>query len=316
MTSLDTIELTTHTDFIQRLDKGSFSVSQTITPKGQKIITQSLKNKRTGVNKITISHNQETITINASSKILGSNYPKGININTLNQFIDEVNNSGLILKVNFLDYAQLKNIHIKNDIVPEKEVSEYINTLNHLIAPKFTKTKYDYSIVFKEKIKTNNIYLTGYGKGYEIALNKPFYNEFPELIPQFDNILRIETKLPKKATILKYFNSDKLRDIISSTNFNHAILNKIIGNQTSFTPLINTYKMTNTQEKNFAQIYYLNKYYKGDFESIMNHIKSKLGKNTKSTYQRNKVKKYLSMINNNTDSFFENLEEIKRKLVE
>ena len=73
--------------------------------------------------------------------------------------------------------------------------------------------------------------------------------------------------------------------------------------------------MTNTEEKNFAQIYYLNDYYNGDFESIIKHIKSKLGKNTKATYQRNLVKKNLSMINNADDNFsHERIEEIRQAL--
>ena len=73
--------------------------------------------------------------------------------------------------------------------------------------------------------------------------------------------------------------------------------------------------MANTTGKNFAQIYYLNGYYNGDFESIIKHIKSKLGKNTKATYQRNLVKKYLSMINNANDNFcFEKIEEIRLAL--
>ena len=73
--------------------------------------------------------------------------------------------------------------------------------------------------------------------------------------------------------------------------------------------------MTNVEEKNFAQIFYLNGFYNGDFESIMRHIKSKLGKNTKATYQRNLVKKYLSMINNATDDFYlEKIDEIRELL--
>jgi predicted DNA-binding protein YlxM (UPF0122 family) len=73
--------------------------------------------------------------------------------------------------------------------------------------------------------------------------------------------------------------------------------------------------MTNTEEKNFTQIFYLNDYYNGDFESIMNHIKNKLGKKTKATYQRNNVKKYLSMINNADNNFsLERIEEIRHAL--
>ena len=74
--------------------------------------------------------------------------------------------------------------------------------------------------------------------------------------------------------------------------------------------------MTNAEEKSFAQIYYLNQYYRGDFNRIMNHIKNKLAKKTNASPYRKVWKKYLSVINNNSDSFFEYLEEMRTKLKE
>ncbi|MEP3838893.1 MAG: phage/plasmid replication protein [Algibacter sp.] len=292
-----------------------FNVSKIIKPNKLKIKNYTLIDRRLGVNKITINKTFGTIKINVSSKILKDNYAKGININTLEQLQYEINNSGIELHKDFINDCQVIKADVKNDLKLNSSVDDYINSLNQLIAPKFTKTKYDTGIVFNEKIKAQPIRLTGYSKEYELKQNKKFYRELPHLLNFFDNVLRLESRLPTKATVSKYFKSNNLIEILNASNINYHILDKVIDKQTNFKPYINTKKMTNSEEKNFAQIFYLNDYYNGDFENIMKHIKSKLGKNTKATYQRNIVRKYLSMINNaDSDYNIERIKEVRQAL--
>lgn len=315
MTSLDTLEFTTHTDFIQSMDSNCFNLSEIHKPNGLTLENYSLINKTSGVNKININQTFGTVRIQATSKILGQNYMQGISINTLDQFINEINKTGIILDKDFTSDCLLKLIHVKNDLKLINTPIEYINTLDQLIAPNFNKTKYNTGIVFNEKIYSTPIRFTCYTKESEIKGNKSFYDIYPQLVKDFDGILRTESKLPKGATIRKYFKSDNLIDVLNSKNLNYTLLDKVIHKQTNFKPFINTYKMTNTEEKNFAHIYYLNEFYNGDYNSIMHHIKSKLGEKTKATYQRNKVKKYLSMINNSDKNFnLENIKEIREAL--
>jgi len=317
LTRLDTIEFTTHTDFIQSMDSSCFTVSNIDKPNGKHIVNYSLYNKKLGINKIIVNETFNYVKINASSSLLGLNYSQGICLNTLDEFIDKLNSIGLVLDKEFIIDCTIKKADIKNDLSLSKSPVDYISTLNQLTAPKFIKTKYPSSIVFNESIKTSPTRLTGYDKEYEMQLKKSFYYKYPELLGDFDNVLRIESRLSKPLTIRKYFGSNQLLDILNSSNLNYQILNKIINNQTKFNPLINTSQMKNTEEKNLAHIYYLNDRYNGDFQSIFNHIKSRLGGNTKASYQRKQALKYLAMINNANDDYSkENIEEIKSALKE
>ena len=314
MTRLDTIGFTVHTDYIRNLSKGNFVTNYQTHPNGYEEVKYILNKKKIGLNRIIINNTRETIRVNASSKILGTNYPKGINFNTLGQFIDELKYSGLELNKDFVNNCQLSRADIKNDLKTEKEPHLYVNSLNQLNAYKFFKTNYETGISFKERIKTTPLTFTGYSKAQEIKSNKGFYNDFPSIGFHFDNVLRIETKLLKSATIKKYFKSRDLTKILSSADFNLKIFDKIIDQQTNFNPIVDTMHMTNTQEKNFAHIYFLNQFYSGDTNRIIKHIESKLGKNTKASYQRKKTKEYLSMINNNSYDCLDDIDEIKSKL--
>ncbi|TXG36986.1 hypothetical protein [Seonamhaeicola maritimus] len=315
MTRLDTIEFTTKTDFIKSMDSKYFNVSHIKKNNGLNIINHTLNKRKLGVNKLSINSTFGTVKIGVSSKVLKDNYIKGICTDTLDQLLDEINNTGLELHKDFIHYSFVNKADVKNDLKLLNNTEDYINTLNQLIAPNFIKTKYDTGIVFNEKIQTKPIRLTVYSKEYEMQQSKTFYKEYPQLTNVFNNVLRIESRLPTKATVNKYIKSNSLLDILNTSGINYQIVDKIINHQINFKPYLNTFKMTNSGEKNFAQIYYLNDYYNGDFESIIKHIKSKLGKNTKATYQRNLVKKYLSMINNVDDNFcLEKIEEIKLAL--
>jgi len=75
--------------------------------------------------------------------------------------------------------------------------------------------------------------------------------------------------------------------------------------------------MTNTEEKNYYHIYYLNELYNGDPKAILNHIKQKLSKKTNPVYQKRIVLKYLAIINDNANNFLEeNLTKIQDRLSE
>jgi hypothetical protein len=315
--TLDTIQLTTSTDYIRDLNKGKFTVSNIIKSNGIKIINKTLECSIDGLQRLSINETKGTVKIKCSSKILGLDYPKGISINTIEKLISKVNSTGIKLNYDLINDSTLNFVDVKSDITLSKEPNVYFNSLNLLVAPKFVKTLYKTGIVFNEGIKQNPIRTTIYGKEYETQANKKFYLSNPGLSSYFDNVIRIESRLKNKPTIVKYLNSNSLVEVLASSNLNYNILSKIIDKQTEIRPLYNTKEMTNTQEKNFAQIYYLNEMYNGNFERIMAHIKNKLGDNTKATYQRKKVKKYLAIINNAKGiNTLNNINEFKNALIE
>ena len=312
MTTIDTISFTTSTDYLKDVDYSKFKTSTTYNPKnGLETTKHYILNKKIGLNGVTINKNSNAVTINASSKLLGADYKKGISLNTIVQFTDEINKMGLVLDKDYINDCNLFKVDIKDDLRLTKDVQTYINAMNHLTAPKFFKTPYETGIVFKERINTNPIRFVGYNKGIEIIKNKDFLKQYPSLVNQFKDNARFESRLPKVGTIKKYFGSNSLIDILRYTGLNYEIFNKVVDNQTKFKATYNTLEMTNTEEKNFAQIYLLNDKYNGDFNGILNHIKGKLGSKTKATYQRNQIKKYLAIINNSKgNETLENIREI------
>lgn len=284
-----------------------FNTSVIEKTKGLLIMNHTLKVKRIGIEKIIINETFKFITIRVNSKILGSNYNKGICNITLEQFLDEINKSGIILDKFFIYDCKVKIVHIKNDIKLKMPTQEYVNALNNLLAIKFIKTKYESGIVFKGKIKINPSYLTAYEKWTEIHKHKEFLKVFPEMKNNFKGIMRIESKFQKISSITKYLGNNNFLDILNMENINYDLLRKIINNQTQFKNIIDTSMLTNNEEKTLFQIKCLSEKYNGDFNMIYNHIKSKLGKNTKSTYQRNQIIKYLSIINNSEINLFKEL---------
>lgn len=312
MTTIDTISFNTSIDYLKDVDYSKFKTSTMYNPKnGLEITKHYLLNKKTGLNGVSINETSNAIIINASSKLLGADYKRGVSLNTIEQFTDEINKMGLVLDKDYINDCNLFKVDIKDDLRLTKDVQAYINAMNHLNAPKFFKTPYETGIAFKERISTNPIRFVGYNKGLEILRteNKDFLAQYPSLINQFKDNARFESRLPKVGTIKKYFGSNSLVDVLNHKGLNYEIFKKIIHNQTNFKATYNTSEMTNTEEKNFAQIYLLNDKYNGDFNSILNHIKRKLGSKTKATYQRNQIKKYLAIINNSKDN--ETLENIK-----
>lgn len=317
MTTIDTLDLTTSTDYIQDIDWSKFTTSKISKSNGLNITNYNIENKRTGLHKVSINNDNGKVKIKVSSKILGLDYHKGISLNSIEHVHDEINKTGIVLMPDFINDSVTNLIDIKDDLKLSLDPNDYINSLNLLTAPKFTKAKYPSGITFNENIKSKKLRLTCYAKDYEIQSNKAFYNQYPSLIIHFDNTLRLESRYSSRKTINKYFNSCDLVNILDSKNVNFKSLVKIIDNQTSIKQVYDTSDMTNTQEQNFAQIYYLNEIYNGDFTAIMQHIKNKLSPNTKATYQRTKVKKYLAMINNAKDTnTIPNLIELQNALKE
>ncbi len=317
MIKLDTLKLTTSTDFIESMDSRSFKESRTIKPNGLELLNHTLNTKPTGLNRLTVNETFGKVSLNVSSKILGQNYYKGICLNTFDQLQYEVAKYGLTLDKDFIYDSHLKYADVKNDVeTSNTNTSLHLSTLGSLVAPKFTKTIYDNGLAFNEKVKTHPIRCTIYDKQVEVEKNKPFFKKINP-IKSDNGLLRFETRLPKVATIKKYFKSNKLIDVLSKANFNSKIFEKIIDGQTKFKKLINTSEMSNTQEKNFAQIHYLNQLYNGNFQQIFDHIKSKYKSKTKVTGLRAKIKKHLSVISNSKKDFnIQLLNEIREGLLD
>lgn len=312
--SLDTIEFTSSTDFIRDMKFDKFVYSEVSKPNGLKFKNYSLDKMSLGLSKFIVSDFNSTFKCRLSSKILGCDYIQGLTIDNILKLNDTLSNHSIKLDEDFINYSTLNHCDIKSDLNLSKSSSVYLNSLSFLNAYDFTKTVYPHGITFNQNVIRNKLRATIYSKDYELKSNSKFYNQYPELIKDFDNVIRFESRFSTKTLISKYFNSLHLLDVLNSIDVNYNVFSKIIDNQTNFKPYYNLDNMTNTQEKNFAHIYMLNEMYNGDFNKIMNHIKNKLSKNTKASYQRSKVKEYLSIINNDSQSRIDDILEFHNAL--
>ena len=157
MTKLDTIELTTSADYIQSLDTAKFTRSSITKPNGKSIINYSLDKKSTGIHRVSVNKTYNKVKFKISSKILGLNYSKGISLETIEEVVMQVNKNGIILRPEFINDCILNSVDVKNDLELSLMPHNYIQSLNHLIAPKFTKARYPSGISFNENIQQNAI---------------------------------------------------------------------------------------------------------------------------------------------------------------
>lgn len=222
---LDTIILSTHTDYITEHNKRYFNYSTTLKPNGLKIGNYSLATNSFGFEKVCVNDTFNQVNIKINSKILKENYHQGICLETLDQVIYEMAKEGLQLNPNFLYDSKIKMIHITDDISVSKPTSEYLNSLGHLIAPKFIKTSYDEGIVFKERIANEKLYITLYDKECQIKQDRRFFKAFPGQLEYFRNSIRMESKLSSSKAIGKYVKATSLPEILELESPNLFFLN-------------------------------------------------------------------------------------------
>ncbi|WP_299154792.1 hypothetical protein [uncultured Christiangramia sp.] len=313
---LDTVSLSLHTDYIINHNKTNYNHSQIRKPNGAVIDNYSLVTKSFGFESVCVNETYDYANLKFNSKILKDNYYKGICLETLDQIIDEIENHGLKLDPAFLDDSNIKMVHITDDISVLQHPAIYINALNNLIAPKFYKTVYDEGITFNEAIKNEKLYITVYGKEYQIKQDRRFFKAYPRQIDYFKNKLRVETKLSTRKTIHKHLDSYTLPEILASDSPNAHFLDKVIENQLSFPSIFSCGNISCTEEKNLIYSKYLFDLYNGNRKAIVKHIKNRLSIGTNPTYQLKQLDSYLAIIANSEDLFLkDNLNELRSKLL-
>jgi hypothetical protein len=312
---LDTVSLSLHTDYILEHNKTHYSHSKIRKSNGLVINNYSLVTNSFGFENVSINETFNCVNLKFSSKILNENYYKGICLETLDQIIDELGRQGLKLDPAFLYDSKIKMIHITDDVSVSKPPAIYINALNNLIAPKFYKTIYDEGIVFKEAIKNESLYITIYGKEFQISRDRRFFKAYPKQIDYFVNKLRVETKLSTSKTIAKYLKSFTLPEILETASPNLNFLDKVIANQLTYPSIFCLENLTSTEERNFIYTNYLYGLYNGNRNEIVKHIKNRLSKGTNPSYQIKQIDRFLHIIANNKNfSIKEDLHELRFNL--
>ncbi|MFD0977845.1 hypothetical protein [Salinimicrobium gaetbulicola] len=309
---LDTIQLKTHTGYLQDFDRSRFNHARIKKVNDLVVDNYSLAVKSFGMESLNVNETFDFVALQVNSKILKDQYSEGITINTLERLLAEVSALGVKLDPSFLEDCDLKRIDVADDISVTAPASSYFNSLNHLIAPKFYKTTYDSGIVFKEKIASQKLYTTFYSKESPSIQDKRFFKEYAKAALGFKNKIRMETKLSTAGTIKKYLSTSTLPEILQDTTLNAVAFDKIINGQLDFPGSITAENLTLTEEKHLIYAQYLFSFYKGDHKRIVEHVKRKVPSKTGTYYQLRQIERFLSILSNSKDSSIHaNIEEVK-----
>jgi hypothetical protein len=258
-------------------------------------------NKSKGLESLTIGNNQ--ISISANARILNENYGKGFCLDTLDQFTD-------ILKESVLNLA-----HIKNDV--QIDFESLINDFSMIYPTKYFKIQRDNNITFESRNKHDRMSLNIYGKYEEMIKNNTKYKGLDIDIDNFIGISRIESKFNDWRTVKKYLGIRNFLDILEQKNVNGIILNNIVKGQLMETPQLDLSQFkTISQLNDLALAKLLNEQCNGNYELMKQELKKRLGKNTKATYQTNKIKNLLPLVQSPGGRKLESIIKLKEKLKE
>lgn len=241
MLRLDSIKILAPMDCLNNYDSNHFKDKKEVE-KGL-IITDTLtaNNIDHGFNRFVIDKKANNIVIELSGKILKDDYAKGINIDTFEQVIDNINaskrvnidasmiyNEGKLLRADVTDNVKFEDY---------KGCNLYADMSCIPLPNKYDITSYNQAknkgLVFKGKQKTFKERFILYDKIIELCSNtngKAFLNSIntSKVFKEFKNTYRVEGNFSQLKTIKKYIGSNQLSDALASNEkVNYKLFKKI-----------------------------------------------------------------------------------------
>ncbi len=200
MNSFDSMKIAFPVCCIDELDSIEFkTTTKTIDGLGTSSTKSLLNRNQLGIKSLEIYENKGKAVIEMSAKILYSDYLEGINLNTFQKAIENINELGSI-KLNLVktfDLAEVYRCDVTKNTVMGDHPSKAIKELSiYRLNPEFSCRTYgDKSIIFTRNIKNDSIRISIYDKGYELKLssNKQLLSLLQENTTK--NLLRTEVNL-------------------------------------------------------------------------------------------------------------------------
>lgn len=202
--------------------------------------TWSANTPMPGLKSILVEPGKDKVTYEVSAKILRDDYLQGINLNTLDQVIDTINNTGLtdIKSVSNAECYRIdttQNIEWVNTKPIDLILALQVNSLNPGFDNIIYDSKFEKSIKYVAKTKSISTRLTCYYKYLEIiqAKNKPFLescNRPGKLIEKTQTIMRLEqntTALKEMRSRLCIDDNNLMSVLNAKANTNYTLLKKI-----------------------------------------------------------------------------------------
>ncbi len=216
---------------------------------------------------------KQNIIIGGSAKILGDDYFKGINQNTIGQVVDQVNKFGssfleldvssIIEEGKFLSIDTTNNLHVSHTPLQYLEAMN-LYRVNYRYKTDFSNTRKNQGIVFAGKQTSFKERIILYAKYVELT-NKPEAKTFlatlknpVRLLDESRSVLRCEqnnVQLRKIRERLNIQDTSILNVLTSLANPNYHVLNKVIrgGGQLSLFSELDEYKSFHMLEKRKGQ---------------------------------------------------------------
>jgi hypothetical protein len=226
MTNLDSIKIEVPNDCILQLgdrfvNTQSFNSKETQT----KNISTLNGTGVLGYKSTLYDHIRGVSIFELSAKILGENYPKGINLDTIHQVAETINNSKLITidPYKFIETAIIHKIDITDNLRPDVLDKRLFNTLATLpVNKKYDVTHYNQKtnlgVTYRNKAKTVRDRLIFYCKTTELIKDKELKKQpyAAKVFNQLKGVLRVESNHSQHKEYNHLYGSKNLLDILGS----------------------------------------------------------------------------------------------------
>lgn len=176
------------------------------------------------------------ILVELSAKVLGEDYHKLINLDTIEQTVNAIDNLWLGIDTNrFIDSAQVLRCDCSNNLIVSQAIGEYLVRLySYKHNPKYIATPYPgQGVVFKNQARSFKERMIFYGKLKDILKDKSMvraYGGIKRLRSAYSKTLKVEQNITSHKRIRDKFAIDNiglLSVLNSQENPNCDLFNKI-----------------------------------------------------------------------------------------
>lgn len=258
--------MTIPTEFILDYKKGNF------VDQGELKIKNQCRPK--GLKKLFTKNHILRMEVNA--RILDKDYKKGIGLNTLDQLLHKLNiKCGMNISPDFVKYAKVSRIHVKNDVDVEPErLMDELMLVGHW--SRYQRVRRENSVSFEYLTKGDKMTTTVYGKLVHMIRFSEDYKGLGIDLKQFEGVSRIETKFDDWKTVKNRFDGTRnLEYILKQNNINYIAMNNILKNQPTQIDKtdLSGFKSL-TEYKHYTMAKDLNERYNGNLTAIKAFIRS------------------------------------------
>lgn len=223
-------------------NKGSFTYAPKANYETGEIICSKLYSGSLGlgIKNVTINERKGLIYLETSAKVLGDQYGDGINLNTIERVLDEVNKTGVVTidKNEFIKMGKFLKIDVTDNIkIDGAKDADIVDSLMALKSnTRYQVTNYkkqnNYGAVFNNTAKSFRERLIAYSKMHDIKKDRKLLDAVPynHLEKEFSKVWRFESNIASFEKIRDNLGvlDNGIQSVLNSTaKVNYNLFNKI-----------------------------------------------------------------------------------------